>query len=297
MMQFGFFTEENRLEKLTKLGDSLEKLDIIQWERFRPVLDKAFKKERKNKSGRPPYDCLLMFKILILQRLFNLSDDQTEYQINDRMSFMRFLGLSLGDRVPDAKTIWLFRDTLTKAEIIDELFQLFNLQLEQQGIITHTGTIVDATFVDAPRQRNTREENKGIKNGEIPEEWTESTPKAMHKPAQKDTDARWTVKGGEKHYGYKDHAKVDADSKLITDYAVTDAAVHDSQQFVDFIDESDHVVYADSAYSGQLIADALPQAVENRIHEKEFWNHPLTDAQKENNRMKSKMGVRTFSWT
>ena len=190
MMQFGFFTEENRLEKLTKLGDSLEKLDIIQWERFRPVLDKAFKKERKNKSGRPPYDCLLMFKILILQRLFNLSDDQTEYQINDRMSFMRFLGLSLGDRVPDAKTIWLFRDTLTKAEIIDELFQLFNLRLEQQGIITHTGTIVDATFVDAPRQRNTREENKGIKNGEVPEKWTESTPKAIHKLAQKDTDAQ-----------------------------------------------------------------------------------------------------------
>ncbi len=225
---------------------------------------------RKNKSGRPPYDCLLMFKILILQRLFNLSDDQTEYQINDRMSFMRFLGLSLGDRVPDAKTIWLFRDTLTKAEIIDELFQLFNLRLEQQGIITHTGTIVDATFVDASRQRNTREENKAIKNGEIPEEWTESTPKAMHKLAQKDTDARCMVKGGEKHYGYKDHAKVDADSKLITDYAVTDAAVHDSQQFVDFIDESDHVVYADSAYSGQLIADALPQAVENRIHD---WCH------------------------
>ncbi len=292
MMQFGFFTEENRLEKLTKLGDSIEKLNIVEWERFRPVLDNALKKERKNNSGRPPYDCLLLFKILILQRLFNLSDDQTEYQINDRMSFMRFLGLSLGDRVPDAKTIWLFRDTLTKAEIIDELFRLFNLQLEQQGIITHTGTIVDATFVDAPRQRNTREENKAIKNGEIPEDWKDKTPKSAHKLAQKDTDARWTVKGGEKHYGYKDHAKVDADNKIITDYAVTDAAVHDSQKFIDFINETDRAVYADSAYSGSPIADALPQTVENRIHEKGYREHPLTDEQKTNNRIKSKIRAR-----
>ena len=268
MMQLGFFTEETRLEKLSKLGDSLEKLNIIDWEIFRPILNVTFAKERKGSGGRPPYDYLLLFKILILQRLFNLSDDQTEYQINDRMSFMRFLGLSLGDKIPDAKTIWLFRDNLTQAKAIEELFSLFNRQLESQGIITHTGTIVDATFVDAPRQRNTREENKAIKKGEVPEEWTEDTPKAAHKLAQKDTDARWTVKGGEKHYGYKDHTKVDADSKIITDYAVTNAAVHDSNEFVDFIDGTDKVVYADSAYAGREIAEKLPENVENSIHEK-----------------------------
>ncbi len=137
-------------------------------------------------------------------RLEKLSDDQTEYQINDQMSFMRFLGLSLGDKVPDAKTIWLFRDTLTQANVIENLFCLFTRQLEQQGIITHTGTVVDATFVDTPRQRNTREENKAIKSGNIPEEWKENTPKTAHKLSQKDTDARWTIKGGKKHYGYKD---------------------------------------------------------------------------------------------
>lgn len=292
MMQLGFFTEETRLEKLTKLGDSLEKLNIIDWEIFRPVLNIAFKKEHKGSGGRPPYDYLLLFKVLILQRLFNLSDDQTEYQINDRMSFMRFLGLSLGDKVPDAKTIWLFRDTLTQAKAIEELFRLFNRQLESQGIITHTGTIVDATFVDAPRQRNTREENKTIKEGKIPEEWTESTPEAAHKLAQKDTDARWTVKGGEKHYGYKDHTKVDVDSKIITDYAITNAAVHDSNEFVDFIDDKDKVVYADSAYAGREIAGRLPENVENNIHEKGCRNRPLTDKQKESNRKKSKIRVR-----
>lgn len=291
-MQLGFYTEDTRLEKLTKLGDSLEKLNIIDWGIFCPTLNAAFRKERKGSGGRPPYDYLLLLKVLILQRLFNLSDDQTEYQINDRMSFMRFLGLSLGDKVPDAKTIWLFRDTLTQAKVIEELFRLFNCQLEGQGIITHAGTIVDATFVDAPRQRNTREENKTIKVGEIPEEWTEDTRKAAHKLAQKDTDARWTVKGGEKHYGYKDHTKVDADSKIIIDYTVTNAAVHDSNEFVDFIDETDKVVYADSAYAGREISEKLPENIENLIHEKGYRNRPLNDEQKANNRKKSKIRAR-----
>jgi transposase, IS5 family len=292
MIQLGFFTEETRLEKLSKLGDSLEKLNIINWEMFRHILNEAFKKESKGPGGRPAYDYVLLFKILILQRLFNLSDDQTEYQINDRMSFMRFLGLSLGDKIPDAKTIWLFRDTLTQTKAIEELFRLFNNQLESQGVITHTGTIVDATFVDAPRQRNTRDENKTIKAGEIPEEWMNETPEAKHKLVQKDTDARWVVKNGEKHYGYKDHTKVDADSKIITDYALTSAAVHDSNEFVDFINESDNVLYADSAYAGAEIAASLPSKVDNRIHEKGYRNRPLTDEQKKSNRTKSKVRAR-----
>lgn len=93
----------------------------------------------------------MMFKALVLQRLFNLSDDQTEYQITDRISFQQFLGLTLGEKVPDAKTIWLFRNTLTDADIIEKLFTQFNHMLEERGISTHKGTIVDATFVDAPR--------------------------------------------------------------------------------------------------------------------------------------------------
>jgi len=185
--QLGMFDEEDRLRKLSKLGDSLERLNVIDWTVFQPVLVRAFQKERKSKAGRPPYDYLMMFKILVLQRLYNISDDQTEYQINDRMSFMRFLGLTLGDTVPDAKTIWAFRETLTRKGAEEELFELFNRQLETQGIITHTGTIVDATFVDAPRQRNNRRENQSIKNGEIPDEWKQDDPKTRHKCAQKDT--------------------------------------------------------------------------------------------------------------
>lgn len=103
-MQIGIFDEEKRLERLTKLGDPLTRLNqVMKWEMFRPILERAFRNERKGSGGRPPYDYVLMFKILVLQMLYKLSDDQTEYQINDRMSFMRFHGLGMGDRVLDAR--------------------------------------------------------------------------------------------------------------------------------------------------------------------------------------------------
>ena len=233
--------------------------------------------------------CYLRF--LCPKRIYNISDDQTEFQINDRKRFMRFLGLSLGDKVPDAKTIWLFRENLTRTDTIQKLFDKFDEMLATQNIITHTGTMVDATFIDAPRQRNTREENKKMKEGETPEEWLVKTQKAKHKKTQKDVDASVT-KGKERHYGYKNHAKVDADSKMILDYAVTDASVHDSNEFVEFFNETDRVAYADSAYTSAKISASLPKHVEQRIHEKGYRNHPLTASQKATNRVKSKVRVR-----
>lgn len=291
MSQIGLWDESARLEKLSQLGDSLQRLDaVINWEIFRPRLNKVFEKAAKGPGGRPPYDYLMQFKVLVLQRIYNLSDDQTEYQINDRMSFMRFLGLGLGDRVPDAKTIWLFRDTLTKANVIRELFDLFNEQLEAAGLITHTGTIVDATFVEAPHQHNHRDETEEIKKGNVPEEWKK--PENIHKLRQKDTDARWTRKGNRSYYGYKDHVKADADSKLITDYTVTHAAVHDSQPMPKMINETDKAVYADSAYWGKVVAEALPETVENHIHERGTKYAPLTEEQKASNKRKSKIRCR-----
>ena len=278
-----FFAEDDRLAKLSKLGDQLEKLNrVMGWKIFEPLLKGAFAKETKGSGGRPPYDYVMMFKILILQRIYNIADDQTEFQINDRMSFMRFLGLALGETVPDSKTIWNFRDMLAKAGVIESLFALFTRELEAHGIVTHKGTIVDATFVDAPKQRNTREENKRIKEGDVPKDWSE------HKRRQKDTDARWTKKNNEVHYGYKDHVKVDADSKIITKYAVTSANVHDSQEFTDFLDDTDVTVYADSAYVGQEV----PAQVRAEICEKGYRNHPLTEEQKKTNRDKSKIRCR-----
>ena len=287
MKQIGLFDEGNCLRKLSKLGDQLEKLNlVIDWRLFEGILNGVFAKGNKGTGGRPPYNYLLLFKTLILQRLFNISDDQAEFQINDRMTFKRFLGLSLGDQVPDAKTIWLFRDTLVKAGTMEELFNSFSLQLEQKGIVSHKGTIVDATFVEAPRQRNTRDENQQIKEGKTPEDWEK--PENVHKVRQKDTDARWTIKNKERHFGYKDHVKVDAESKLITGYSVTDASVHDSQALIGLIDEKDKVLYADSAYSGNPIAEELPEGIENQIHEKGYRNRPLSEEQKAENKRKSR---------
>ena len=269
----------------------MEKLDIvIDWRLFEGILNRVFAKENKGAGGRPPYNYLLLFKSLILQRLFNISDNQAEFQINDRMTFKRFLGMSLGDQVPDAKTIWLFRDTLVKAGVIEELFNSFSFQLEQQGIISHKGTIVDAMFVEAPRQRNTRDENQQIKEGKTPEDWEK--PENVHKVRQKDTDARWTIKNKDRHFGYKDHVKVDAESKLITGYSVTDASVHDSQVLIGLMDEIDKVLYADSAYSRNPIAEQLPKGIENQIHEKEYRNRPLSEEQKAENKRESRIRSR-----
>jgi len=219
MKQKGFFDENDRLEELSRMGDPLEKLNkYIQWENFRSILTKTFKKEAEGPGGRPAYDYVMMFKILILQKLYNIADDVTEYQINDRLSFQRFLGLSLCDKVPDAKTIWHFREELNKAKILDTIFYRFIEQLEDKGIISYSGSIVDATFVDVPIQRNTKDENKEIKEGATPKEWEKK--KNRQKKAQKDINARWVTKNKERHYGYK---KMDKKSKIITKYSTTSA--------------------------------------------------------------------------
>ena len=291
MAQIGLFDESNRLEKLSKMGDILEKLNaVINWEMFRPIITNALTNTEKKCAGRPSYDFILLFKIIILQRLYNLSDDATEYQINDRLSFMRFLGLDISQTVPDAKTIWKFKNDLKNANVFKDIFDLFNEMLEKEHIITHEGSIVDATFVEVPRQRNTREENKTIKEGNIPEEWL--SKENSHKLAQKDTDARWTKKNNETFFGYKNAVKVDADSKIITDFVVTDASVHDSQHILALVDESDKKLYADSAYKSAAIDASLPVTVENNILEKGYKNHPLTEEQKAFNKIKSKIRCR-----
>ena len=293
MEQAGIFDEIERLERLTELGDPLEKLSEIDWDMFVPMIRKALAKTPKGPGGRPRYDIKLMLKVLMLKRMYNLSFEQTEYQINDRLSFMRFLGLTISDKVPDTNTIWNFYNDLSQAQLADKMFDAFKQKLLDEHMILREGSIVDATFVDAPHQRNTRAENEKIKAGEIPEDWKKDEPKAKHKLRQKDTDARWVTKNKERHFGYKNHVKADQKSKLIDKYTVTDASVHDSQAMPDLITKDDQTMYADSAYTGSTIADALTSnGIENQICEKGFRNHPLTDEQKERNRKKSKVRSR-----
>jgi transposase, IS5 family len=225
----------------------------------------------------------------VLQRYYNLSEEQTQYQINDRLSFQKFLGITLADKVPDKNTIWDFKEALNRNNGIEKLFTRFDEQLRKAGLVGSEGKIIDASFVDVPRQRNSREENEIIKAGGVPIAFGQNE----HKLSQKDTDARWTKKGNEVHYGYKNHIKANSQHKLIEAYEISDASVHDSQVVEDLVDENDGSLHADSAYSGKTIEKVLAgKEIENQVHERAYRNHPLTEEQKVSNREKSKVRVR-----
>ncbi len=223
---------------------------MVNFEVFWPTLTKAVKRSDGSKGGRPPYDAMLMFKVLALQTLYTLSDEATEFQLRDRLSFMRFLSLGLQDPVPDATTIWLFREQLTEAVAIEKLFGAFDAYLKAQGYLAMSGQTVNATIVAAPRQRNTDEEKKAIKEGCIPEDWKGKPAKL----AQKDRDARWTSKRAKARpagedgkpkveiaipvFGYKNHVSTDRAHGLIRCFAGTNAAAHDGARLPDVLDKT-----------------------------------------------------------
>jgi IS5 family transposase len=290
MMQLGFFDWQNRFEKLDKNGDPFVKLNkVVPWNSFRPALGTLRAREKKSNAGAKPYDVIVMFKILILQSLYNLSDEATEYQVLDRLSFMRFLGLRLGSRVPDAKTIWLFREQLTEAGLAEELFRQFETVLEENGFAAKKGQIIDASIVQAPKQRNSREENAQIKEGEIPQDWEEA------KRRQKDSDAQWSKRNGKRYYGYKNHVNVDVKHKIIRAYEVTDASVHDSNVFDELLEESNTSaeVYADSAYRSKESIELLQQrGFRERLQRKGCKHRRLTTREQQGNKTRAKIRCR-----
>lgn len=300
MSQPGFFDFENRLSSLSKAGDPLEGLSTaVDFEIFRKPLVKALKYSDRRKGGRPPYDPVLMFKILILQALYSLSDDQMEFQINDRLSFMRFLGLDLGQPSPDAKTIWLFRERLKEKGVIDKLFDRFDRHLEDQGLLALGGQIMDASLVEAPRQHNKDEEKQAIKDGKAADEiW----PDEPHKAAQKDVDARWTLKRGRKKedkaelmipaFGYKSHISIDRRHGLVRSWTVTNASAHDGARLEVLLQERNFAspVWADTAYrSKKNEALMAKRGLTSMVHFRAYKDHPLTGQQKRANAARSKV--------
>lgn len=292
MSQSGFYDFEARLDHLNAHGNPLQVLDdAIDFEAFRPTLETIRDKPRKSNAGRRPYDVVLMFKMLVLQSLYNLADGQLEYQVRDRVSFTAFLGLRPGDDVPDEKTVWLFRERLTGLGLIEVLFAQFDADLSSSGFAASKGSIVDASIIQAPRQRNSRDDNTQIKAGHRPASFDENPCKGR----QKDTDARWVTKNKKRSFGYKNHINTDAKHKLIRRYTVTAAATHDSRVIDRLLDErnTNAGVYGDSAYRSAAIQERLEsQGYRDRIHRKGYRDHPLDERSKAANKKKSKVRAR-----
>lgn len=292
MGQRGFWDEEQRIHKLHQKKPTLTALsEVVPWDSFRPLLEQGYSAERKSNAGRKRIDPIILFRMLVLQQLFNLSDEELEFQVNDRRSFEEFVGLGVMDTIPDATTVAFFRERLRNAGVIEELFDCFEQHLRTQGLEARGGQIIDATLVPVPKQRNTRAENQVIKQGEVPEDWHDKPNRLQ----QKDLDARWVKKNGVNHYGYKNSICIDAEHGFIRRYAVTPANIHDSQMIAALLDpeNSADIVWADSGYAGRLFEELLDAAgFESRIHEKGTRNHPLDEEAQARNKIKSKIRAR-----
>ncbi len=287
-VQAGFFAVDERLREISAKGDDLERLNaIVDFEAFRADLARAVPRSDGRKGGRPPFDHVFMWKVLILQASHALSDERTEFLIKDRLSFMRFLGLGLSDPVPDANTIWTFREALTRAMIwevpaITVLFRAYEAALTKAGFLAMGGQIIDATIVSAPKQRNTDGEKADIRAGRVPEAWKDKPAKL----AQKDRDARWTVKFSKAKpsddgspridiavpsFGYKNHIGIDRRHGIIRTWTVTHAARHDGAQLPNLISKVNtaSTVWADTAYRSRANEQHLADSgLRSQIHRK-----------------------------
>ena len=256
--EIGFFDYLERVEQLAAKPTALDQLNqCIDWSRFESVLKSNLNYKERSKGGRRPYAVLLMFKVLILQKYYNLSEEDTEFQILDRFSFQRFLGLSVSDKVPDKNTIWLFKQRLGE-DGIKALFDHFSTVLRAQGLSVNEGKLAGQTCSSAPKRCGCSLDHKVR------------------------TSLLWLQ---EPHKSRRIHQ---------ADRTTAAANSHDSTAMNDLVDASDQRLYADSAYNSFLMLNWLKngKGVDPQINERAYRNRPLSDEQKQNNRIKSKTRAR-----
>ena len=309
MEQRSLFGLSEQLEKLSKHGDPLEVLQAtVDFEYFRGWLVEGLGYGDGVKGGRPPFDPVAMFRALILQTQHNLSDARMEFMIRDRLSWMRFLGFDLGGPTPDENTIRHFRNRLTETGTLKRVMKAFDWQLRKKGYIPMAGQIVDASLVPAPNQRNTEGEREEIKAGKSAKEiW----PDESNKAAQKDVNARWTLKIGGKvrHkpdgsplpmiavpvFGYKSHIAIDRRFGFIREAAVTSASAADGRHLRHLVttENTSSEVRADSAYRSQTNEKWLAsKMLTSRIHRRKPMGKPMPEATARANAKKSSVRAR-----
>ena len=240
------FALMEKYAKVSKLRSRLEEMNkIISWDSFLALFP-----ERKSSVGRPNYEKILMLKVMFLQGWYGLSDEEIEFQINDRLSFQQFSGFP--NFIPDYSTIWRFREELAEDNLTDKIWSELQRQIDSKNIKIEKGVIQDASFVIAePGKTNSGMDNRG-----------------QCAKTSRNCDASWTKKGDKSYFGYKVHAKMQRGSKIVKEIAVTTARVHDGA--ID-LTKSDEIVYRDKGYTGiktRAIGDATMKRGNLTPHEK-----------------------------
>lgn len=249
------FVQEQRQAKLGSYVAKLATMDeLIDFAAIAAAVDAACPRADRARGGRPPYATEVMVRLVFLQSLYNLSDEECEHQVLDRMSFQRFCRVDGLLHIPDARTLWSFKQRLVTGGLGGRaIFDTVSLQLQQHGYIPRSGQIVDASIIKAPITQANAREREALNRGEAPQGWSEK--RLQHT----DRDARWTKKHGKSYYGYKLHANADKRFKLIRRVKITAANVDDGQNLKDVLDQANTASHlmADRGYDSQANRELL----------------------------------------
>lgn len=278
-----------RAVKADAFGDPLQKIKaVVDFSALAEAVEKIAPRPAQPKGGRPPYPTDVMVRVLVVKRLHGLSDEQTEFQLLDRRSFLRFCGLEHSANIPDRTTIWNFENRIG-VEGVSALFEELDRQIRAHGLEARSGQIVDATLVPAQKQHFSKEDKEQLKQNAVPADWK------LAKRRQKDTDATWTKKHGKSHYGYKMSVSVDRKHKFIRTWVADTASVHDSQHLEAALDEwnTGAEIYADKGYVGAEREESLrEQGYRPQIQRKAKKGQPLSACQERRNRRIAKIRAR-----
>lgn len=269
-MNFNQFILKEQYLKVSGLGDRLKLIkEQINWDPFRLLVARVFY-DNKETGGRPHTDEIIVVRAMLLQSFYGLSDQELEFQINDRLSFRNFLGFP--ENVPDFTTIWKIRERLIEAGIEPKIWEELQRQLDQYGYTIKKGVIQDATFVESELGRKRYYKEKKAKNRGETIEYTERQQQHI------DKDGTFSVKHGQVHFGYKNHIKIDVGHELIREYEVSTASLHDGE--IDLVEDGDNKAYRDKGYFGKKLN---ANNVKDKTMKRAVRGHPLSDKEIEKN--------------
>jgi IS5 family transposase len=284
------FSRTRREEKLRQFTGVLDRLEqLVDWTGLAAAVNAATGREApRPQGGRPPYPTAALLKIVVLQQLYgNLSDEQMEYALLDRLSWQRFVGMADARDLPDARTLWAFKNLIAGGGGAEALFTEVSHQLGQAGLTAKGGQLIDATIVEVPKTRVSEESREKLNHGEPPAHWD------AKRIAHTDGDARWTKKHGDWFYGYKGHINADQKHKLIRAIEVTAANVDDRVPLEKLIEadaarlQSGKTVYADKGYDAKASRELLKaQGLRDGVARKDgAQRYDQTDHQRRNQKL------------